>query len=415
MLRNKAAVFAALLLLFGAAYAAPAPVVAASDNNDVLLLERLSASAASADERALANGVALALRNRAESARAVLEPLAARAAADRDIRAMALMSLSNMALLQGRYGEAYRAWATAKALLSRAFTTEENQTMDLADVLSAMPPMAVERMASGSVLVTRDLAKLPRVPFSVGGVSVNAIFDSGAGFSTVNETTARRLGLEMLARSTTVGSSSVDAIATRVGIARRLQFGDAVLTNVVFFVLPDSVLSFGNGAYTVEAIIGLPVMAALHRVALVKEASSERLYYGPRPGVGAPPANMILAGTVPIILANAGDAGMRLFLDTGATDSALYASATRDFPALAATAVHQTAAYSGAGGAVQDENALRLPTLRLTIAGRDFTLANLDVRSRIEPGQHGVIGQDLLRQGTGWVIDFDAMGFAVRN
>jgi predicted aspartyl protease len=412
VLLHAAIGFAIALLLSVAAHAAPAPVLAANDANDVVGLETLAKSAATPDERALAQGSALALRHQDAAAIAVLEPLTQNAS-DKDIRAAAYLALSAVTLRQGRYADSYRNSVAAKALRSKPFTIEENQDMDLAKSLEGEKPMTVRHQAAGRLAVTRDVAGLVRVAVAINGNSADAVFDSGAGFSTLSESCAKKLGLRILDRPTTVGSSSKDALATRVGVAERFQFGDAVLNNVVFLVLPDSDLTFGNGAYKIDAIVGLPVMEALGRVELAKEASGEALYYGHKPGARAA-GNLILNGFLPIVLAEAdGKAGLRLFLDTGATNTMLNSSAARDYPALTAAAMKDAATITGAGGSTKDDNAMTLPTLRLTIAGRVFNLVKVSMHSKLEPGHHGVIGQDILKQGKSWALDFETMSFTV--
>jgi hypothetical protein len=37
------------------------------------------------------------------------------------------------------------------------------------------------------------------------------------------------------------------------------------------------------------------------------------------------------------------------------------------------------------------------------------------MHSKTEPGRDGAIGQDVLKQGSGWYFDFDTMSFAVEN
>ena len=263
-------------------------------------------------------------------------------------------------------------------------------------------------------MVTRDIVGLARIPVAINGHAIDAVADTGAGFSTVTETAAKKLGVKLLDRATTVTSASKDDVATRLGVAEKLQFGDAELTNVVFIVLPDSALSFAGGKYNIEAIVGLPVFEALRRIELAKEEGKEALYYGPKasaPAVG----NMIFDGVEPVVLAEAGDAHLRLFIDTGATTTSLNGSAARDYPALTAEAVKATVQLQGAGGPSDDPGVMTVPTLRLTIAGRTFDLKAITMRSKVLNGHHGDIGQDILKQGTRWALDFETMSFTVED
>lgn len=410
-MRNLVAGFVIALVVFGAAHAASSPVVAATDANDVVKLETLAVAAATDDERMLAKGTALSLRHKDVAAAAILEPLA-KAAADKDIRAGALLAVSNVYLRQSRFADAGKAIETAKALRAAPLSNDDEQTMELAQALAGVEPMTVVHRAAGRLEVTRDIAGLARIPVSINGQAIAAVVDSGAGYSTLNETTAKRLGVELVERTVNVASASKDAVKTRLGVAKTLAFGDAVLSNVVFIVLPDSDLSFANGKYTIDAIMGLPVFEALGRIELAKENGKEALCYGAKPGARVA-GNLILYGVEPLVLVDAGDAHLRLMIDTGATDTTLNASAARDYPALTATAVKAKARLEGAGGITEDADAMILPALRLTIAGRSFDVTKVRVESKVVEREHGAIGQDILKQGSGWVLDFETMSFSV--
>ena len=402
------------LLVSAGAHAETSPVVRASSRNDVIALEALTTTAATPDERLLAKGVVLVLRHHDEAAVRVLEALV-KSHANAEIRAEAMQALSSAYMLLGRYDDTYRAISGAKALRKDPLPNSLAQTMDLMQSLAGEKPMTIAKRTTGQVPVKRDLAGLMRIPVAVNGTASDAVFDSGAGMSTVSESAALRLGIRGLPRATVVASSSKDALPAKVGIAGRLQIGDAVLYNVVFFVLPDSQLTFANGAYKIDVIIGLPVIDALRRVELAKEDGKETLHYGHKPDAQAL-GNMILDGAVPIVLAEAaGKAQLRLFLDTGADTTALNSTVESDYPALMVGAVPETSHYAGAGGVITDAAAKTLPKLHLTIAGRGFDLAKVPMHSKPDEEQHGVIGQDILNQGKRWAIDFETMSFTIED
>jgi predicted aspartyl protease len=399
----------AALVLFGAAQAATKldQIIRA---NDVLALEALAKTAAG-DERALADGAALALRHKDAAALAVLEPLA-RNAADKELRRTAYLAAGGVYLRQGRFAEVQRT-SEAAAKVS-PLSSEMVQTLDFARALADQKPMTVAKRASGRLAVTRDIAGLARVSVAVNGVAATPVIDSGAGFSTMSESAAKKLGVTLLAKTVTVGSTGNEAVPARLGIAKELTFGDAVLHDVVFIVLPDAALSFSDGKYAIETIIGLPVFEALGRIELAREAGQEAFYYGSKPGAPVL-GNMILDGVQPIVLAEAGDAHLRLFVDTGATATSLNGSTLRDYPALLAGAEKTITKLQGAGGIINDADGRKLATLRLTIAGRQFDLQSIAMQSKVLDGHHGDIGQDVLRQGSRWSLDFEHMSFAVTD
>lgn len=405
--------FALALIVSAGAYGAPVPVVTASETNDIAQLDYLATAATSPVEQAFAKGAALALRHQDSAAIAALGAVAG-GPGEGEIRAAAYRAVASIYLRQSRFAEAADALTKAKALQADPLSLDARQTLDFADVLRAVPPMAVTQKASGNLTVTRDMAGLARVPVAINGVAIDAVVDSGAGFSTLSESAAKKLGVTLMERSTSIGSSSKDEVQTRLGVAAKMQVGDAVLSNVVFVVFPDSALSFGGGVYKIDAIMGLPVFEALSRIELGKENGKESLRYGPRPGAPVH-GNLLLAGVEPIVLVKASDGSvLRLFIDTGATHTTLSAQFEKDYPALTAGAVKTTATLAGAGGTAEDADAKTLPTLQLAIAGRTFNLSKVSMHSKVEPGRHGAIGQDILKQGR-WVLDFETMSFSVET
>lgn len=403
----------AALLLAGAAHAEPSPAQAAFDARDITALETLSRGAATPGDRQLALGAALALRHKDQAAIEALLPLG-RTDADADTRAKSFLALADIYLRQGRFADTAAVLEQAKALSSAPLDAPTLQTLDFAETAGAERPMRVARAASGSLDVTRDLAGLIRVPVQIGEGTQDVVIDSGAGFSTIAESAAKRLGLRVLQRATSVGSASKDSLPTRIGIAARLRFGKAELTDVVFIVMPDEALTFADGRYKIDAILGLPVFVALGRIEVANEAGKESLYYGPKADAGGEP-DMLLAGLQPLALVTAGSeaAPLRLLIDTGAKTSELNAKAIRDFPSLATAAVAHEADFQSAGGRKIDDKAMEIPELRLSIAGRAVTLKDVDLFSTAAVDRHGAIGQDVLKQGGRFVLDFDAMRFSL--
>src|SRR5262249_32603262 len=134
------------------------------------------------------------------------------------------------------------------------------QTRAFAAALAGVAPMQATVPASGAAPLTRDMAGIMHADFASNGVTLSAVLDTGAGFSTITETNAARLGLHRLDAAVTVGNAAQQDIATHLAVADRLQFAGAEYRNVVFIVVPDAALSFAGGAYKIEAIVGFPVL-----------------------------------------------------------------------------------------------------------------------------------------------------------
>lgn len=395
-----------LALSLASAWADSAGLQQALVANDVLRLEQLAHRPG--EQGALARAVALSLRHRDAEARPTLERMAASRLPVAE-RAAALQELSALLTRQGHYGAAARALDDADRL--HPLDAEAQQARAFVAALAELPPMTVEPGPRARLAITRDAAGLARVDASAEGQAQQFVVDTGAAFSTVTESTARRLGLRLLDTEASVGTVSRDALRTRFAVGRELALGSAVLHDVVFIVLPDEALSFAGGAYRIEAILGLPVFLKLGRLGVEQGDGQETLSLGSAAPETREPANLMLSGVQPLLLARSETAGrtLRLFVDTGAKATHLFANAAQASPQLLRQARRQAHTLGGAGGSSTDDAARKLPALTLQVGTRRATLADVALLSRVAPDRDGAVGQDLLRQGRGYVMDFERM------
>lgn len=392
-----------------------AALVGAIRANDVTTLEAIARGTAPPAQRALAHGTVLALRRQDAQAIAALQPVS-RAPTDPTVRANALIELASVFMRDGRYRDCYDAFRAAARLSPRSMHHGDDQSMAFAHALIGVKPMRVVRAVSGSLPITRDKAGLMRVRVTLDAHPEDAVIDTGAGFSTISATTAQRLGLRMLDQNASVSSSTKRTVPTQLGIARRLQLGQTVLSNVVFIVLPDSALSFAHGAYTINTIVGLPVLLALRRIEFVDPAGTPRLKFGAGPRIErrnseAHAPNVLLSALTPLVLVNVpgASAPLRLQLDTGANATLFAQNAVQTDPQLLRHATTHRLRLGGAGGETNDPHALSLPAVTLDIGTERFFLKHVAVQPGGHKSSEGTLGLDVLRQGARVILDFRTM------
>lgn len=397
---------AAALHLAGAVRAEPPSLEQALSSNDVERLEQLARSPGSSAD--VARAVALSLRHRDAQARPALELAVASAAAPEE-RFAALMELVALNTRQGRYQAAGQALDAAARL--KPLDGQSEQARGFLRALAAVPPMRVEASPRARLPVTRDAAGLARVNGRVAGGVQDFVVDTGAAFSTVTVSAAKRLGLQLLDTEASVGGVARDAVATRFAVGATLRLDQAVLHDVVFIVLPDEALSFAGGAYRIDAILGLPVFLQLGRLALETHDGQELLMLGAAAPTTTQAPNLILSGVQPLLLARSEAAGqtLRLFVDTGARSSQLFRNAADEAPLLTQGATSRPHTLSGAGGSRTDDEARVLPRLDLRLGDGVVELHDVVLLSKAATDRHGAVGQDLLRQGHGYVMDFERM------
>lgn len=412
--RAKLVMLLGVIALSARANAAPKPVVAAVNSNDVTALETLSKSAPTAEERSLASGSLLALRHEDAKAIAMLTVIS-RSEAPRDVRATAYVVLSGVYLRDQRYRECDSAVLSAARLSGPSAQGDNRQSIAQAPI--GVKPMRVVHEAPGAVPITKASESIIRVPIEINDHRRGVMVDTGASFSAISASVAKRVGITLLDRPATVGSSTKRAVAVRVGIAKRLQIGQAVLENVVFIVVPDSAWGIPR-KFQISALIGLPVLMALGRLEFVNSPTPTLLYDVPRDQSASEDGahwNMLLAGLEPLVLVRVPgkDAPLVMKLDTGANATSFTQKALADAPTLLAHAERYVDHSAGIGGAVTDQRALRLPQVTLTIAGQPVTLQNVVVSSQANSTSDGVLGADLFRHGARWTMDFKTMTLAV--
>lgn len=329
---------------------------------------------------------------------------------DVEARRTAMSTLAVVHLRNGAYAEA--ATLLESALADFAPESAERrgveQTLAVARALVGAPPQTRAPLTPGSVVYTRDLAGLPRVPLTINGQVREYVFDTGANLSVVTETQARELGLEMRGQTAGVGSITQEVAPAHIGVARTLTIGDLQFHDVVFLVMPDASLSFANGAYVIPGILGFPVISRLERVAV----AAGRVAWAPSAGPAAD-RDLFVFGLTPRVYGHvAGGPPVPFALDTGANQTSLRPVALETRPDLADGAVARTRTVGSAGGTQQVEGR-RLSSLTLRFDAVEVTLSGVDVAEESSGGDdvHGRLGQDVLSRG--YVIDFPGGDFAL--
>src|SRR5438270_12536001 len=90
----------------------------------------------------------------------------------------------------------------------------------------------------------------------------SGVFDTRANISTITQTCAKKLGLRLLSVSYNEGSGATGIqFKTGLGVADSLYIGDLLVRNVVFQVMPDSILYIAPVKFQLNMIIGFPVIA----------------------------------------------------------------------------------------------------------------------------------------------------------
>ena len=396
----------AVVMFASAAHAQTPDLAAAIRNSDVAAIE--TAAGGSTNESVLARGVLEGMRRHDDAALTDLRAAAQDQSLAAPLRRDAWMTAAGIYGRQSRFPEAVAAIGAANAAAparDEEAARDTEQTLVFTRALVTVAPMQATVAASGQTELDYDMARLPRTDVTINGRRQEAVLDTGANFSTITESTARRLGLRMLPDPITVGASGNDAVAGHLAVAETLTIAGGQFRDVVFIVLPDSALSFMGGVYRIPAIVGFPVLSALGRV----EFAGDTLSHSRSGQTWSAESNVLFRDLEVLVSVTANGNPVQLFMDSGAQTSHLTPLATQHFPALLQGADTRNVRVGGAGGSRVHENAAVLPNLAIDVNGRTVTIEDVDVFGDASDGHHGTLGQDVLRSGSGYAIDFDAL------
>jgi len=280
--------------------------------------------------------------------------------------------------------------------------------------LHELPPQKMYLTDDVTIPISRNQFNHVIMRVTGNGQSEDFIFDTGAMFSAVSESCARRLGIRILQSAVNVGASNNRKVQSKVGVADKLQIGDLLFENVAFLVMPDEMLSFPQVNYAIHGIIGFPVMYQMKEITIQRDESLT---------VSALPKkrdlrNLFLSGLSPIVQFEAEGDTVLFQMDTGANTSDFserYFIANKD--KILEKGTSRMTKIAGAGGIIEHE-VYELENLRLKIGGQELTIPIITVLTgKFSYLEHydGNLGQDVLMYFNKFILNFEDMYLAFEN
>jgi predicted aspartyl protease len=256
---------------------------------------------------------------------------------------------------------------------------------------------------------TKNKIGLVEIPVKANNTIFSGIFDTRANISTVTQTYAKKMGLRILDVSYTEGSGATGIqFKTGMGIADSIYLGDILVKNVVFQVMPDSILYIAPIKYQLNMIVGFPVIEQLREVHIFKDG---------RMTIPAAPTqsglhNFALDGLDPVIALKVGNDTLPFHFDSGASTSMLYQAYFDKYKAeVLKNGLKKIVGFGGAGG-MQKKEVYILPKLNMEIGDKVVTIDSVSVlQKKITPAEvfFGNIGQDLTNQFNEVIYNFKYM------
>ena len=278
-----------------------------------------------------------------------------------------------------------------------------------------LAPQTVEISGDTKIKSRKDIAGLVNIKAEVNGMEEEFIFDTGANFSTVSESFAKKIGLIFLEGKIDVGTATSIEVSSKLAYATSLKIGNLNYSNVLFLVLPDEALSFAGGMYVINGIIGFPVIKEMKEIQL----SAGEIFIPAKPGSSLY-SNLALNGFLPVIETYVGTTfaasdTLVFSFDTGAKSTMLYHSYYDNYRSLIDSKYKPTDInFAGAGG---DETikGFKIDEMNFRISDGSTTLKNVSLLSekiRDKEGDKylsGNLGGDFFNSFKTMIINFEDM------
>jgi predicted aspartyl protease len=391
------------------------------EHRDYLELERvLPGAELDPLGRSYFEGVLANRRNDLDKSISLLQPIVPNLEAKDPRRAaVALRTFADDFVKTFRYADADHAYAELLAKFAKQFKTGDRQSLDddgkVNHLLSGAPRQTVDFSGPFSLATHHSAIGTIDTDLTVNGVTNSWILDTGANFSVITESVARKMGLKLSeGTAQTQGSTGAENLL-HTAIVPEIKIGTATVHNMVALVLQDQALTIPlpKGKYQIDAILGFPVLSVLGELTFT---SDNQVQVKVASGDDQSGAKMFMQQLNPLLQLRINGRDLLMFFDTGADSSVFtvryYEAFRQEFTGLP-KGKH---GIGGAGG-VRSASAYKLPKVEVGIGNEKTLLENVPVLAEpLGTDQdllYGSIGRDLVARFSRFTIDFKAMRFRV--
>ncbi|MBS1563978.1 MAG: retropepsin-like domain-containing protein [Bacteroidetes bacterium] len=309
-----------------------------------------------------------------------------------------------------------QAYETTQVLLKKYTTVLDSaETGDLKNSaiiwhgLQQTPAQITMIKADTRIGYRRDLAGLINIPVRFGDSSYDFVFDTGANLSVISESYAQKTRMRILNNAFDVRAITGLQVKARLGISEAFSIGDITVRNAVFIVFPDSALSFANGAYKINAILGFPVIEQLREIHI----RQDKTMFIPANASDTALRNFGLDELLPVLGVGYWKDTLAFSFDTGAQQTFLNKPFYTRYRAMVDSSGQPfTMRFGGAGGSTSAP-AFNLQNVSFSIGRQTALLKRVVVKTVSNTPKdtyyYGNMGQDVMRQFGEMVINFRYM------
>lgn len=282
-----------------------------------------------------------------------------------------------------------------------------------ASALSNAPPQTVSLSAESQLPIRRNPLGTLNVDAVANGVSAAWMLDSGANYSIVSQSFAKRLQLDIAGKVHGIGSSTGITVDGEVAIVKEIRLGNAVLRNVVVLVVSDEQMhiKLPKGEYQIDGALGYPVFQALGRVSFIGDKS---IVIGAKSLALTDGARLYMDELTPVLILDVEGTPMPFILDTGNSRTDMFYTYWMRVAERAVDWKRAQRQSSGLGGAKTFDKVLQ-PEWKTRVGADEIVLNDVEVDTAKPDADkqpmYGRLGQDLWKNAAGFTIDFRSMRF----
>jgi hypothetical protein len=263
-------------------------------------------------------------------------------------------------------------------------------------LLEHEPTITVQKVADTEMKITKDLAGYTLMTVKASNdSSIDFIFDTGANVSVVTESSAKKLNLRILPNSDifVMGATGMRNHAS-IGFADSLTIGNVEIRNAEFVVFADSLLTFANGIYKIDGVVGFPIFSRFEEITYTDSV----LYIPKIPTLTGGEPNMFIEADDYILSIGYKGKKYPFFFDTG-NDKTFFKRNFYNIDSLSFNSLPDTLFGLGGVGEVITMKAKIPEQVCLDFAGKSFCLAKPFVETEYEKMSrhlYGSIGKDFM-------------------
>lgn len=336
--------------------------------------------------------------------------------------ALGLEALADDYLKSYRYADSSKSYDDLLTHFSKQ--VDKTRLQDIKDdsgtisLLKTIPPQTISWDSPVRLKTERSPIGSIDVELAVNGVKGPWILDTGADFSVLSASFAKRLGIKpSVGYAQTMSGLTGIENRLHVGVLPEMKIGGATIHNVVVLILDDDNLTIKlpKGSYRINAILGYPVFQALGSITFMKNGEFEA---GQTFDPTKPAATLYMDDLSPMLECGMDGRKLIFTFDTGADSSQFSVRYYRDFPNQFRALKKSRHGTYGAGGGLESMVYV-LPRTVLKVADKKVILHRTTVfpvpmNSPIDY-VYGNLGRDFVSGFDSYTLDFAHLRFNFGN